>query len=133
MRFHFPLLLAVALALGGCGASPIKLINNPEVPAASGEITTDEGANGNLELTIEVEHLAAPEKIEPGATVFVVWIEKPGMNPQNMGALEVGEDLSGRLETVTPHHRFTLVITAEEDPTTAFPNGPRVLSAVVER
>lgn len=61
MRPHLPVLLALAFGLVGCGAAPIKLINSPMAPAATGEIKT------------------------------------------------------------------------EEDPATAFPKGPRVLSAVVER
>lgn len=133
MRFHLPGLLALAFSLASCGAAPIKLINGPMAPAAGGEITTEEGPNGNLEMRITVEHLAAPEKIEPGAKVYVVWIEKAGATPQNVGALKVGEDRSGELDTLTPHHRFTLAITAEEEPTAAFPKGPRVLSAVVAR
>jgi hypothetical protein len=63
----------------------------------------------------------------------VVWVEREGAAPQNVGALRVGEDKSGQLETVTPHHRFTLAITAEEAATTDLPKGPRVLSAVVAR
>ncbi|MEO5729318.1 MAG: hypothetical protein ABI134_21005 [Byssovorax sp.] len=127
------MLLALALGLAGCGAAPIKLTSSPAAPAASGEITTEEGDNGNLKLKIEVKHLAAPEKVEPGAKVFVVWAEKAGAAPQNVGALKVDEDRTGRLDTITPLHRFNLAITAEEDPATASPKGPRVLSAAVER
>lgn len=133
MRSHAPALLALALALAGCGPAPIQLVNSPAVPAAMGEIKTKEGENGNLKLRVEVKHLATPDKVQPGAKVFVVWVEKPGATPQNMGALQVDEDKSGQLETVTPHHRFNLVITAEEEATTDSPKGPRVLSAVVER
>ncbi|MFS8067008.1 MAG: hypothetical protein ACMG6S_11610 [Byssovorax sp.] len=133
MRSHLPALLALALGLAGCGAAPIQLVSSPNVPAASGEITTEEGENGNLKLGIEVKHLAAPEKIQPGATVFVVWVEAAGATPQNVGALRIDEDHTGRLDTTTPHRRFNLAITAEEEPATALPKGPRVLSAAVAR
>ena len=133
MRSHLPVLLALALGLAGCGAGPIKLVSSPNAPAASGELTTEEGDNGNLKLAIEVKHLAAPEKVQPGAKVFVVWVEAAGATPQNVGALRIDEDHTGRLETTTPHRRFNLAITAEEEPTTALPKGPRVLSAVVAR
>jgi hypothetical protein len=126
-------LLALALGLAGCGGAPIKLINSPMAPAASGEIKTEEGDNGNLEMKIEVKHLATPEKFDPTARAFVVWVEKAGATPQNVGALRVDNDLTGRLDTVTPHRRFTLAITAEPDPAAVLPKGPRVLSAAVER
>ena len=105
----------------------------PNAPAASGELTTEEGDNGNLKLAIEVKHLAAPEKVQPGAKAYVVWVEAAGATPQNVGALRLDEDNTGRLDTTTPHHRFNLAITAEEEPTTALPKGPRVLSAAVAR
>ena len=119
MRFHLPVLLALALGLAGCGAGPIKLVSSPNAPAASGELTTEEGENGNLKLAIEVKHLAAPEKVQPGAKVYVVWVEAAGAAPQNVGALRLDEDHTGRLDTTTPHRRFNLAITAEEEPTAA--------------
>ncbi len=134
MRTHLSMLLAAALGLAGCGPAPIELISSPAVPAASGEITTsDEGGNGNLKLKIEVKHLAPPAKVERTATVYVVWVEREGGTPQNIGALRVSKELTGSLDTVTPFHRFNLVITAEEDPAAVFPKGPRVLFATVER
>jgi hypothetical protein len=134
MRTHLSMLLAAALGLVGCGPAPIELISSPAVPGATGEITTsDEGDNGNLKLKVEVKHLAPPEKVERGSRVYVVWVEREGATPQNMGALRVDKDLTGSLDTVTPFHRFNLVITAEEDPATVLPKGPRVLSAAVER
>jgi hypothetical protein len=127
-------LLAAALGLAGCGPAPIELISSPAVPAASGEISTsDEGGNGNLRLKVEVKHLAPPEKVERNARIYVVWVEHDGATPQNVGALRVDKDLTGSLDTVTPLHRFNLVITAEEDPAAVLPKGPRVLFATVER
>jgi hypothetical protein len=125
--------LMLGLALVGCGPTPIKLANSPLTPAASGQITTEESGNGNLRLKIEVKHLAPPEKVDPGARIYVVWVEKAGAPPQNVGALEVDADLTGRLDTVTPFHHFNLMITAEEGPATMSPGGPRVLAASVER
>ena len=133
MRTLLSALLALAFALTGCGPAPIKLINSPVVPAATGEITTAEGDNGNLQLEIDVKFLAPPEKVAAGASVYVVWLEQVGAPPQNVGALRVGEDRRGSLHTVTAFHRFNLMITAEANSTTAVPTGPRVLSAVVDR
>ena len=133
MRSHLPGQLALALGLAACGGAPIKLINGPMAPAATGGVTTEESNDGNLKMKIEVKHLASPERYQPTAKVFVVWVERAGATPQNVGALKVDKDLTGRLDTLTPLHRFTLAITAEEDPATAIPKGPRVLSAAVER
>jgi hypothetical protein len=124
----------LALALAGCASAPIPLVNSPIVPAASGEITTtEEGNNHNLRLEIEVKHLAPPEKVEPGATVYVVWVEVAGATPQNVGSLRVDDDLAGKLDTTTPFHRFNLAITAEREPAAVLQRGARVLSATVDR
>ena len=133
MRTHLCALLALSIGLACCAQEPIPLINSPVVPAASGEITTEEGDDDNLRLEIAVKHLAPPGKVEAGAAVYVVWMEIAGAPPQNVGSLRVDEDLTGRLDTITPFHRFNLVITAERDPAAVFPRGPRVLSGTVDR
>ncbi len=79
----------LAVGLTACGASAIPLVNGPQTPAAEGRITTDDGSNGNLKLAIEVKHLALPEKVSPGATLYTVWVQPAGAPPQNIGALRV--------------------------------------------
>lgn len=123
----------LAVGLTACGASAIPLVNGPQTPAAEGRITTDDGSNGNLKLAIEVKHLALPEKVSPGATLYTVWVQPAGAPPQNIGALRVDAELTGRLETLTPLREFDLFITTEADQTVPAPTGPRVLSAAVSR
>lgn len=123
----------LAVGLTSCGAAVIPLENGPQTPAAEGRITTGNGRNGNLQLAIEVRHLAHPERVSPGATTYAVWVQPAGGPPQNIGALRVDGDLTGRLETLTPLHEFDLFITTEADQTVAAPTGPRVLSAAVSR
>ncbi len=130
-RFLFACLLAVGLT--ACGASPIPLVNGPQTPAAEGQITTGDGGNGNLKLAVEVKHLALPERVSPGATTYTVWVQPAGAPPQNIGALRVDGELTGRLETLTPLREFELFITTEADQTVPAPTGPRVLSAAVSR
>ncbi len=132
-RRSIALLFALTLAVAGCGASTIPLVNGPQTPAAQGKVVMESGDNGNLKLKIEVKHLALPEKVSAGATTYSVWIQPEGAVPQNIGALKVDGDLTGRLETVTPLHAFELFITTEEDQTLPAPKGPRVLSGMVSQ
>lgn len=82
-------------------------------------------------LVIDVHHLAAPDRIAPGATALVAWAQPSGDGavPQNIGALRVNERLEGELETVTPHRNFDLLITAEQSPMAASPSGSPLLKA----
>jgi uncharacterized protein YndB with AHSA1/START domain len=126
--------MALARGLAACGGpAPIPMLNAPSTPAAQGTVVARPVENGNLKITIEVKHLAPPEKVSPTAKVYVTWVQPQGGPPQNVGALRVDEELTGRLETVTVHQSFELYITAEEQPAAAMPRGPRVLTAIVSQ
>jgi hypothetical protein len=104
-----------------------------ETPAASGEVKASTGENLNTRLAIEVQHLAPPDRLMPGATSYVVWVASPGNEgaPQNIGALQVNDKLEGKLETVTPLQQFSLWITPEPSPRAQAPTGARIMSTRV--
>lgn len=124
--------LALAALLAACaGSQETPLVGSPAAPAAEGFVTAAPAENGNTRLTVRVKHLAFPERISPGAKVYVVWVQSGGGPPQNVGALTVNQDLSGRLETVTPLVAFQVFVSAEPFPTTTVPQGPRILTGTV--
>lgn len=119
-----------ALACGGGHAT--KLNAAPATPAAVGEIKASRGDNGNTELSVEVEHLAPPENVASGAKVYVVWAKPHSQDPaQNLGALAVGDDRKGKLETKTVFKEFDLLVTPEATPTSAQPTSAPVMKASV--
>lgn len=131
-RFALAALLAAPCGASACAsATPIPMVGSPQTPAAQGAVTAEVGANGNTRLVVDVKHLAPPERVSPAAKVYVVWVQPRGSAPQNVGALHVDQNLSGRLETVTAHTSFEVSVTAEEFPATTSPRGPRVLHAVI--
>lgn len=132
MKRALVLLAALALPLPACGgAATTPMVNAPQTPAAEGTVHTSIGENGNTRVTLQVRHLAPPERVVPGAAVYVVWINPENGRPQNAGALYVDANLTGRLDTITPYGSFEIYVTAEDTPTAATPRGPRVLTAVV--
>lgn len=133
MRSRFIHCIGILLALSGpaCGGTTVPLVGTTRAPAAQGEVRGKADSNGNTRLTIEVQHLAPPEKVQPGATCYVVWVSNDVSIPQNLGALTLDSDLRGRLETTTPLHGFTVIITPEPSPTVVAPRGPVVLTAEV--
>ena len=123
-----------ALATGCAGPSPeVRMVSSPDIPAAQGTVRATAGENGNTRLSVFVRHLAPPEKVRAGATTYVVWVEPPGGEPQNMGALKVDEDLRGSLTTVTPLKSFGVFITVEKSATAQEPSDQNLLSASVAR
>lgn len=124
------LLGVLAAACGGGTTTPLKTASG--APAATGEITASHGDNGNTEVKVEVDHLAPPDKIANGAKVYVVWAKPHSQDPaQNIGALEVGDDRKGKLETKTALKSFDVLVTPEASPTVAQPSTDPVMRGSV--
>lgn len=126
-------LLGLGLGLAACGSKPqttsFPFEASSVTPAATGEVVTRSDDNGNTRLTVDVQHLAPPDRVAPGATVYVVWGTDvaAGSTARNLGALRVDKDLRGKLEATTPLRTFDLMITAEASPGIEAPSGPPVL------
>jgi len=126
--------LALAAPIVGCGSAPpaVRMVGSMDVPAARGTVTASRIGNQNTSLGVDVRHLAAPDRVEPGATTFVVWARGFGQEDfQNLGALRVDANLRGTLKTLTPYSTFEVVVTAEPSPTATTPSGKRLLTASV--
>lgn len=121
-------LLSVALATP-IGAVTLQLGSSTEIPAARGAVRLKHTKNGNVEIKLRVKHLAPPGRITPGADVFVVWVRglAPGAEAQNLGALQVDKNLSGKLTAVTSMSSFDLFLTCEQSQTTTAPSYPELL------
>ena len=80
-----------------------------------------------------VKHLGDPAKLDPKATVYVVWVkpQKEGAALQNMGVIEVGDDGEGEFSFTTPFRTFDVKITPEPSANVTTPSGNPVLSATI--
>jgi hypothetical protein len=103
------------------------------VPASEGSVKVTAGPNGNTALSIRVKHLAPPEKVVAGMTIYVVWIEPADADPHSVGSLVLDDDLQGNLETVTSHQRFKLTVTPEANGQGNKPTNEPVFSFYVDR
>ena len=125
--------LLVLLLSGGMAtasaAATLPLGSSSEIPAAQGKVHLRNTKNGNVEIKLSVKHLAPPGRITPGASVFVVWARglTPGAEAQNLGALRVDKNLSGKITAVTAMSSFDLFITCEQSQTAAHPATPELL------
>lgn len=135
MKSNF-LLLALASALflmTGCVTDQTEMGASPKIPAAEGLVNIRDTSNENTHLDLIVKHLAEPSKMSPDASTYVVWSKAMTENskPQNLGALMVGRDLSGKLSTVTPLRNFELFVTAEATSEAQQPSGEHLLWAKI--
>ena len=122
-------LLLTGIFAAACSAETMQLGPSSQIPAAQGKVKLHQTSNGNTEIKLTVKHLAPPERIEPTSSVFVVWARslESGAQPQNLGALRVNKNLSGKLETTTSLRAFDLFITTEGVPTVTAPTGAELL------
>ena len=133
MKIHLAAVVGAAFLFGGCammGAAKEKpnMTVSQELPAAEGTADFARTKNENTSIEVKVKHLASPEKLDPPAVTYVVWVRQDGEErPQNVGALKVDDNLTGTLATVTPLRRFELFITAEDDGQAREPSGEPLL------
>lgn len=113
--------------------SPQPMASGAGVPASEGTVRATKGDNGNTNLAVRVKHLAPAYKVQPDATVYVVWLQQPDQPKQNIGGLVLDKNLEGSLDTVTPFRRFTVMVTPEASGTVEQPTHDSVFTAQVDR
>lgn len=123
------LVLAGLTAASCAGSKDIRLTSSGDIPAAASTVKTGINDNGNTTFELTVEHLALPERVDPAATVYVVWTRgrESGAAVQNMGALIVDDNLNGSFSGVTPLKEFELFVTAEPTLSNTSPTGKALL------
>ena len=132
MRFR-TVFLAVLLAAGCTSQGSQFPMNRADTVAAAGaELEVREERNGNTQVAVAVENLPPPGKFRESATTYVVWAQEPGGGyAHNLGALGVGQNGRGAMESLTPMKSFDIYITAEALPEAKAPSGTRALWASV--
>ena len=101
---------------------------SPDIPVAQGKVKFDKTNDGNVSVNLSVKYLADPQKLQPPAVIYVVWVSSDKDSPaQNIGAIKVDKDREGSLKSVTPLHAFQLFVTVEANGQIQAPVGPRLL------
>lgn len=122
-----------ACGLFGSSAPKQTMLTSAENTSGEGTVQAKAGGNGNTELEVRVKHLSSPSKVAADASVYVVWIQPRNAEIQNVGALQVDDDLVGKLNTTTPHRAFTVTVTPEPSARMASPTHKAVFTSEVNR
>lgn len=132
MKIFVGCALTFALATGCSTKEDLQASNI--TPAARGQVKVERDDNNNSEVTVKVEHLAPADKVYPGATNYVVWIQPAGADTfQNVGALQVDKDLEGKHTTTVPYKDFRVLVTPEMGNMAQAPTGPAIFDQRVVR
>jgi hypothetical protein len=128
------LLCAVVLTVGTVAwAKTYHMSATKIVPGAAAEVNVEKAKNGNVQVDVNVKHLAKPGLLTPPANSYVVWFQQQGSAPQNQGELKVGNDLTGELKSTTSMNNFNVFITGETDSQAKTPSDQLVLQAIVQQ
>ncbi len=124
--------LIAILLIASCNAlADYALVGSAYVPAAHGEIDIEKIDREQILVTVLLDHLVPPDKVEPGLTHYVVWFSAPGELPVRQQALEYdAESQTGRASIPTSLREFELRITAENGDT---PNQPSDLAVASQQ
>ena len=128
--------LGFSLLIAGCSTTRNEFEVAPELLTASGTAKVSKLNNQNLAVAVEVKNLAKPEKTQPGAAVYVLWMQPMdavGAPPQNLGAFNVDKNYYAELDATTTHSKFDLFVTAEPSGQSIGPSGKRLMWTRVER
>lgn len=135
MSKSLSLLLTLAVSastLTACKTTRIQADTAAPAYAATADIKLKENKTGNGALTIEIEYLAPPQKIE-NHQAYVAWALVKDKEPVKLGALEYNEKKRhGELHATTPLKEFQLKITLEKKAETLAPGGRTILDKKVK-
>jgi hypothetical protein len=133
MKKIFSKLMLVTLSLfflTNCSTLKKDMNVSRTVPASSGVVAVKIIENDNTYIKLKVKHLAFPEKIRPNATTYLLWA-RPGEGTeavsQNIGSLQVNDNMEGTVESITTLKVFNLFLTAEYSSQVSTPTGEELM------
>ena len=99
---------------------------------ADAEINVEQIDDHNREVTVAIHHLAPPERIEKGMTVYVLWIIPEGQQAVREAVVSYDADERyGEAHAHTPNKKFEVRVTAEKSPSAHSPSTHTVVSKKV--
>jgi len=109
--------LIVVSMIASCNApADYALVGSAYVPAAQGQVDVEKIDRDQILITMTLDHLVAPERIEAGLTHYVVWFTPVGELPMRQRALDYDAEAQvARASIPTSLREFELQITAENN------------------
>jgi hypothetical protein len=115
-------------------ADRFKMRSSDISPAAVAVLHVNSDRNGNLAIDLEARHLAPPDRLSQPHQVYVVWIQAPGKQAEELGQLKVNtDDMAAGFKANTPYHNFDIFVTAEDTPQPTSPSSVEVLRGAVQK
>ncbi len=114
-------------------AQRVKFSKSTVVPAAQGTVRVKKDKNNNYLIRVNIDNLAAPERLSPSRQAYVLWMVTEDNMPQNIGRIKVSTKflstkLKASFETVSSIKPMRIFITAENDTGVQYPDYDIILT-----
>jgi len=132
MRKFSIVTLAVMIAgTAGC-ANRYRLDTEAPNYAGMARVKVKVNDTGNREMTLRIDHLAPPHRIDPSYRAYAVWIAVPGHATSKIGLLDYDAGKRrGEIVATSPFAKFEVIVSLEGDSSTAQPSDAIVMRKVV--
>jgi len=124
---------AAGLLFGACAAiAEYPLVGTEHAPTADGIVEVQPLDGGNLLVTVSLDHLPPPERLDTSLTVYVMWFESDRQPAVKAGRVAYDPlTRQGRIMASTTLQSFTMAITAERDANVTDPGEVRVAACTI--
>lgn len=136
MKHLVSLIAGVALLVACGGPLKYQMVSTNVAPGADGRLVADVmQEQKQTKVTLEVTHLAPPNRVSPETNSYVVWYRGDAKTPWiRVGALKYDEgDRSGEFEGTVPVVAFDFEVSAENVADSASPSASIVFSQRVQK
>ena len=130
--FSGALILTMVFFMASC-ATNTSFLSSSVVPAAQGKVKVKQDSNQNYNVKVEIEDLAAVERLQGSKDTYVVWMETERGNAENLGQLVsstgfMSKQHKATLETVTSFKPVRIFVTAESGLNVRYPDAIEILT-----
>lgn len=135
IKWIFLSLVALGL-LSACATSTrYKMTTNDQLAhGATGIVSVVPTEGNNTKMRVNIKHLYPADKIRTGATNYILWVKPEGAGTyQNIGALQVDNNLQIEYATTVPFSSFNLIVTPEMGNSIQTPTGRAIFAKRIIR
>jgi hypothetical protein len=119
-------ILLLAFTVGCNNTKEVDFETSTVQTGARGQIEVRKDNLGNSVVEVDVEKLTLPEELD-NSSYYVIWAKDSNGNYENIGVLEIDDNLEGELVSTTTYDQFQVIITAEKDQDPGSPSSQEIL------
>jgi len=126
-------IIALTFTQVSADAQKVHFKTSTVVPAAQGTVKVSKNKDKGYNIDIDILHLAGPQRLQPAAKTYIVWMDTERNSIKNLGEIHsedgfLSKTLKASLKTTSPFKPTRIFITAEDVAAISNPHGQQVLT-----